>query len=323
MANLTGIYLVEYSLDAGGPGNIYDPKFLVKMEEFIAWYRQQPEVLHVNSILDIIKRLNKNMHGDDKNFYTIPESRELAAQYILMYELSLPYGLDLTSQINLDKSATRITVTLKGLKSSQMLALESRAQAWLDEHTKGSMMQTKGAAGAGLMFAHVGVENGKSMLIGNVWQCLIISAMLIIAIRSFKIGWVGIIPNMAPILMAYGVWGLIDGEINMAMSMVANISMGIVVDDTIHFMNQYMHGRRDLNMEPDEAIGYAFNFAGIPMWISTFTLVAGFSVLTLSHFAMNSDLGKLTAITIFFAAFTEAFMLPGLLLLIDRKGSKV
>jgi len=229
----------------------------------------------------------------------------------------------LTSQVNLDKSATRITITLKGLKSSQMLDLEKRAQTWLDEHTKDGVMTTKGAAGAGLMFAHVGVDNAKSMLMGNVWQILIISGLIILAVRSLKVGSVGIIPNAAPIIMAYGVWGAAVGEINMAMSMVASISMGIVVDDTIHFLNQYLYARRELKYEPEEAIGYAFNFAGIPMWISTFTLVAGFLVLTSSHFAMNSDLGLLTAITIGFAALTEAFMLPGLLLLIDRKGSKV
>lgn len=322
LENLTGVYMIEYSVSAGGPDQMYRPDFLRKLDEFAIWYRQQPEVLHVNSITDVMKRLNKNMHGDDAAFYTLPEHRELAAQYLLLYELSLPYGLDLTNQINLDKSATRVTVTLKAVKSSQMLALESRAADWIKTHGEGVLV-TSGGTGAGMMFARIGKENGQSMLIGNVQQVVLISILIIFAVRSFKVGMISLIPNLAPAAMAYGVWGLLVGEINMAVAMVASISIGIVVDDTVHFLNKYLHARRQLQQEPESAIRYAFDLAGVPMWISTFTLVAGFLVLATSPFAMNADMGILTAITILFAAMTEACMLPGLILLIDRPGRRV
>lgn len=322
LANLTGVYMMDYSLHAGGPEQVNRPEFLRKVDEFAAWYRQQPEVLHVNTFTDIMKRLNKNMHGDDPAFYRLPESRELAAQYLLLYELSLPYGLDLTNQINMDKSATRVTVTLKAVKSAQMVALEDRAAQWLKDHSDG-VIQTPGAAGAGLMFAHIGQDNNRSMMIGNVYQSALISFLIIFAIRSLKIGVISLIPNLTPAVIAYGVWGLTAGEINMAVSMVGGISLGIVVDDTIHFLNKYLHARRVKKYEPEDAVRYAFDLAGVPMWISTFTLVAGFLVLATSHFAMNSDMGIVTAITIGFAALTEACMLPGLLLLIDRPGRRV
>lgn len=322
LENLTGVYMIEYSLEAGGADQMYRPEFLQKLDEFANWYRQQPEVLHVNSITDVMKRLNKNMHGDDPSFYRLPESRELAAQYLLLYELSLPYGLDLTNQINLDKSATRVTVTLKAVKSSQMLALEERAAQWIKTHGDG-ILKTSGGTGAGMMFARIGKENGQSMLVGNVQQIILISVLIIFAVRSFKVGAISLIPNLAPAAMAYGLWGLTVGEINMAVAMVASISIGIVVDDTVHFLNKYLHARRQLGQEPEQAIRYAFDLAGVPMWISTFTLVAGFLVLASSPFAMNADMGILTAVTIMFAALTEACMLPGLLLLIDRPGRRV
>lgn len=322
LENLTGVYMIEYSMDAGGADQMYRPEFLQKLDEFANWYRQQPEVLHVNTITDVMKRLNKNMHGDDPAFDRLPESRELGAQYLLLYELSLPYGLDLTNQINLDKSATRVTVTLKAVKSGQMLALEQRAAQWIKENG-GEVLKTTGGTGAGMMFARIGKENGQSMLIGNVQQIVLISLLIIFAVRSFKVGMVSLIPNLAPAAMAYGVWGLLVGEINMAVAMVASISIGIVVDDTVHFLNKYLHARRELKREPEEAIRYAFDLAGVPMWIATFTLVAGFLVLASSPFAMNADMGVLTAVTIMFAALTEACMLPGLLLLIDRPGRKV
>jgi predicted RND superfamily exporter protein len=318
LENLTGVYMMDYSLAGQGEGGINEPAYLQKVDEFAGWLRTQPEVLHVNTFTEVMKRLNRNMHGDDPAFQKLPESRELGAQYVLLYELSLPYGLDLTNQVNLDHSATRITVTLKNISSAQMLNFEARAADWLKAN-QGTAMSTPGAAGAGLIFAYVGQQNGKSMLTGNVWQIVLISFLIILILRSFKLGIISLIPNLAPAVVAYGVWGLLVGEINMAVSLVGAISMGIVVDDTIHFMTKYLHARRDLGMDPEASVGYAFDIAGVPMWISTFILVAGFLVLASSDFLMNSDLGKVTAMTIGLAALTEAFMLPGLILLVDRK----
>lgn len=315
--NLTGVYMMDYSLGAGGAEQVYRPEFLQKVDAFADWYRQQPEVLHVSTITDVMKRLNKNMHADDPAHYRLPESRELAAQYLLLYELSLPYGLDLTNQINMDKSATRITVTLKAVKSGQMIALEQRAAQWLQQHGD-SVLQTPGATGAGLMFAHIGQKNNKSMMVGNVYQLVLVSFLIIFAIRSFKLGFISLVPNLAPAAIAYGAWGLAVGEVNMGVSIVGGISLGLVVDDTIHFLHKYMHARRMKKYAPEDALRYAFDLAGVPMWISTFILVAGFLVLATSPFAMNSDMGMLTAATIGIAALTEACMLPALLLLIDR-----
>ena len=112
MDNLNGIYMIEYSADAGSPGAISDPAYLAGLEKFTGWLRAQPEVTHVYSYSDVIKRLNKNLHGDEAGWYRIPDDRELAAQYLLLYELSLPYGLDLNDRISVDKSATRVTATV-------------------------------------------------------------------------------------------------------------------------------------------------------------------------------------------------------------------
>jgi predicted RND superfamily exporter protein len=112
-ANLTGWDIIEYSLESGEAGGINDPVYLAKVDAFANWYRQQPNVVHVRTITDTMKRLNKNMHGDDDFYYRVPEQRDLAAQYLLLYEMSLPFGLDLNNQINVDKSATRMLVSLK------------------------------------------------------------------------------------------------------------------------------------------------------------------------------------------------------------------
>ena len=95
--NLSGVYNVEYSLGAGEPDGISNPEYLQKLDEFEQWFKQQPEVTHVNTFSDIMKRVNKSMHGDSVQYYKIPGTRAEAAQFLLLYEMSLPYGLDLNN----------------------------------------------------------------------------------------------------------------------------------------------------------------------------------------------------------------------------------
>jgi len=175
--NMTGLYDIHYSLSAGEAEGISNPAFLQKVEAFANWYREQPKVMHVSTITDTFKRLNKNMHGDNPAEYRLPEQRDLAAQYLLLYEMSLPYGLDLNNQINVDKSATRVAITLEILSTNELLALEKRAQQWLIEHGLPAM-QVPGAS-TSIMFANIGYRNIRSMLFGATLALVLISLILI------------------------------------------------------------------------------------------------------------------------------------------------
>jgi len=233
----------------------------------------------------------------------------------LLYEMSLPYGLDLNNQINMDKSATRVTVVTKNLPVKQTLALEERAQAWLSANAP--EIRSAGT-GSTIMFAHIGVRNIESMLWGSVFGLVIISGILIYAFRSFKIGFLSLIPNLIPSIMGFGLWGLLVGEVGLGLATVAGVTMGIVVDDTVHFLNKYLHGRRDMGLGSEDSIRYAFSSMGTAMWFTTFILVAGFAVLAFSSFKLNGDMGLLTAIILIFALIGDFFLLPPLLMKFDR-----
>ncbi len=313
--NLTGLYFIDYSIDSRQAGGISEPEFLRKIEDFANWYRQQPEVTHVNVITDIFKRLNRNMHGDDPDWYKLPEARNLAAQYLLLYEMSLPYGLDLNNQINIDKSATRMSVVLETVTTQQALALEARARQWMQQHTP--ELVTRGASPT-IMFAHIGMRNIKSMLTGTTVALFLISLTLVFALRSLRLGLISLIPNLAPAAMAFGVWWLVRGEVGLALSVVVAMTLGIVVDDTVHFLSKYVRARREQGLNSEDAVRYAFSSVGIALWITTAVLVAGFLVLSYSAFELNSSMGLMTAITIAIALFVDFFFLPPLLMWLDR-----
>ena len=313
MDNLTGIYTLEYSVKAGGPGGISDPEYLKQLEKFTTWLRSQPEIVHVYSYTDIMRRLNKNLHGDDESFYRLPEEKNLAAQYQLLYELSLPYGLDLNDRISIDKSSTRVTATMPELSTATVREFISRSSEWLKENTP-SYMNTR-PTGPTAMFAYIAKRNIDSMLKGNLIAIGLIAITLIFTLKSFGLGLLSLIPNTFPILITFGIWALIVGQIGFAAATVAATALGIVVDDTVHFLAKFLYARREKGMSKADSVRYAFDTVGMAMITTTVILAAGFAFLSYSTFLMNSQMGLLTAIAVVTAFIFDITVLPALLLL--------
>ena len=315
--NLTTNNTISFSLNSGEEGGISDPAFLKYSEDLANWLRAQPEVIHVNSYTDIMKRLNKTMHGDDPTWYKLPEDRELAAQYLLIYEFSLPFGLDLNNLLSPDKSSTRLTATVGDSSTDKILSLQRRSQQWLQNNAPAQLFHP--GTSSDLMFAHMGYSNIRSMLEGTFIALLIISVVLGFALRSVKFGVISLIPNLIPAAVGFGAWGLLVGQIGLGLSAVAGMTLGIVVDYTVHFLSKYLRAKREQNLSEPDAIRYAFRTVGLALFVTTVILTANFGVLAFSDFKLSADMGILTAGTIVIALLVDFFFLPPLLMFLSRK----
>ncbi|ELA8168219.1 MMPL family transporter [Vibrio parahaemolyticus] len=312
---ISGMTNISIAIKTNESQGIAAPDFLNTIGEFSSWLRDQPETDHVATLADVYKRLNKNMHGDDEAYYSLPQARELAAQYLLLYEMSLPYGLDLNNQINVDKSSIKMVLTVANLGSVELVDLENRIYQWFAEHAPQYQVV---ASSPSLMFAHIGETNMASMLSTLPITLVLISALLIFALRSVRLGLISLMPNIAPAVIGFGLWALISGEINLGLSVVVTLTLGIVVDDAVHFLSKYQRARREGQIA-EQAVRYAFHTVGRALWITTVVLVAGFSVLAMSSFRLNADMGQLSAIVIFIALVVDFLFLPTLLMLFDKK----
>ncbi|HDY7491641.1 TPA: MMPL family transporter [Vibrio vulnificus] len=310
---ISGMTTMSIAIKTHQSQGIASPEFLAVLGEFTHWLREQPETDHVASLSDIYKRLNKNMHGDDNAYYALPAERELAAQYLLLYEMSLPFGLDLNNQVNVDKSSVKLQLTVKNLGSVELVALEERIYQWFASHAPQYQVV---ASSPSLMFAHIGETNMASMLSTLPITLILISALMIFALRSWRLGMICLVPNIAPAVIGFGLWALISGEINLGLSVVVTLTLGIVVDDAVHFLAKYQHARK-VGQNAEQAVRYAFHTVGRALWITTVVLVAGFSVLAMSQFRLNSDMGQLSAIVIFVALVIDFVLLPSLLMRFD------
>jgi len=226
--NFTGVETYEYSLDSGREGGVTDIGFLREIDAFAEWYRAQPEVAHVFGVSDIMKRLNRNLHGDDPDYHVLPDDSDLAAQYLLLYEFSLPVGRDLNNLIDVDRAATRVTVVLKSLSTREKIELDERAQAWFRQNAPD--LET-GATGVAVVGARSIQRNIEGMLLGTIVAMAIVSLLLLFVFRSVRLGLISLIPNFVPAAMAMGLWGYAVGEVGVAASVVTAIAFGIIVDN--------------------------------------------------------------------------------------------
>jgi predicted RND superfamily exporter protein len=312
--NLTGVNQVQFSLPTGESNGISDPVFIEKVSNFTAWANNEPVVTHVQSISDTFKRLNRDLNAGDPAFYQVPDTRELAAQYLLLYELSLPFGLDLNNQLDISKSSTQVIVTIDDMTTNELRAWIARAESYLADELDFNLT----AVGPTVMFAYISERNIQSMLLGTLIAVFLISGVILIALRDVRLGIISLIPNLLPAALAFGLWGLLVGQVNMAVAVVAGMALGVVVDDSVHFLSKYQIARRELKLSAHDAVISAFKGVGTALVVTTLILTAGFAILAQSTFGVNSNMAMLTGIALVIALIADMTLLPALLIALDK-----
>ncbi|MEL6302646.1 MAG: MMPL family transporter [Pseudomonadota bacterium] len=314
--NLTGPFVMSFAMNSGKPNGITDPEFLKTVESFIDWAHAQPEVIYVASFTETLKRLNQDMNGDRADMRVLPDRSDLAAQYLLLYEMSLPFGLDLNNQISFDKSTLRVDVRIGGERTAGIIALEERAQAWFAANAP--ELQTPGA-GADVSWANIGQRNINAMLTGSLLALGLITITLILALRSWTFGLMSLLPNLLPAAIAFGIWGIAVGHINLAAAVVFSMTIGIVVDDTVYLLTKYLDARRRQSLDPVAAMRYAISTVARALIVTSITLTAGFMVLATSDFNLNVTSGVMIAMVVSSAVIYDLLMLPTIVIWLDER----
>jgi len=277
---LSGLYIIDYSVDSKEEGGVSNPEFLADVERFERHLEQLPEVQHVTAIV-------------------------ASFQHSIYYCMRCPYLMDWI-------------LIIRSILTNPLPAYQAHWKIFPLKTCSNTPNIATIASGPTIMFSHISLRNIVSMLSGTAIALVLISLILVFALRSVKFGLISLIPNIAPALMAFGVWGLMVGEVGLAVSVVVAMTLGIVVDDTIHFLSKYLRARRERGMNTEDAIRYAFNTVGVALSITTVVLVAGFLVIAQSNFQVNSQMGMLTAVTIAIALIVDFLFLPALLLKLDK-----
>ena len=295
---------------------ITSPRYLEKLDEFAKWLEAQDEVTTVTTVADVIKTLNKNMNGGSEEYYSIPNDKSLNAQYLLLYEFSVPYGMDLKNQMTADKAESRLLIRMNMITSRESILFNEKVNLWNEENL--GTFKSRGVVGIPIMMPYVYRENTNGLMRGLLFSFSLIVIVIGLSLRSFRYGLISIVPNIVPFVLAYGILAMFTHIVSFSHTVSILISIGLVVDATIHFLTKFKKANT-LNLSQEDAIQYCFKYVGYPIVIASICLFCGFLFLLQSSFMTNFILGGMCALIIILALFIDLLLLPALLLLFGKK----
>ena len=310
-----GTFPVSYELNS--QGIVSDPEFLREVDKFSEWLASNKEVLHVSSLSKIMKNLNKTLHGKQDEWNIIPTEPDLSAQYLFFYEMSLPYGLDLTNSISQNKESIKLVASLKELGSLEYREFAKRVENYASQNMPEDMVSI--GTGTRPIFAFM-----SNMLITQLIYALgigivLITATIILFFRSLRYGMLTSVTNLLPIGVAFGIWAIVSGEISMLVGIGMGTTLGIIVDFTVHFLSKYLHARRHKNLNAEEAVEYAFETVGFALIITSFSLILGFLVLLQAFFIPIHGFVLFSSIAFLSALIIDLLLFPALLITWDKR----
>ncbi len=305
---LGGVNTMEVSFEAKERDAFLLPANLKVIERIAQYLRERPEIGKVTSINDFLKEMNQSFHSEDPAYYELPDSREMAAQYLLLYG-----GDELDNFTDTNYQWARLSARITEHSSSRLKVYIEQLKDFIEKNLGESDLQIRVTGKTYLVNKLV-----KNIVDSQVQSLsvafLIIFGMLFIVFRSLSIGFISIIPNTLPIIFNLGFMGLAGIPLNTATAIISAVAIGIAVDDTIHFLNQYQN-ERQIGKSIRQATSTAIETKGVPIMTTSLILIGGFGILVLSSFVPTIQFGLLCSIIMLFAVVSDLAILPAVLLL--------
>lgn len=311
--NIAGPVGVEVVLDTGEPRGLRQTKYLEAIAKVQAHLEQQQEVTKVVGLPDIHRSIHRAFNGDDAAAYRLPRTDGEASAFYDAYTLSLPAGMDINNRVSEDEARTRLTVRMRSISSAKATAWQEEMLAWIQTNTP-ELKPT--ITGKFLVYAGMTNELTRSFLwnVGSAVVMITLSMMLVLG--SLRLGFISMFPNTIPGIWAIGVISLLGVPLDVSIIVSLCVAMGVVVDDTIHFLVKFKAARKVMNV--DEALVDTFRHAGLPLSFTTVVLCAGFAIFTASDYQVTSNFGLTTTITFLAGVLLDFTLTPALMKLLDR-----
>ena len=317
--NISGPMTYEIIVDSNKKDGVKDPKFLKTTQKFYdEFYKQYgEEVKHISSLLQVVKKFNEVMNHSK----TVPNSQNLIAQYLLLYTLSLPQGMEINDQMDIEERMFRITAAMNVTDTSKDLEMMNWVENWWDKNT-----QYKAEInGQTAMFAHMQHDVTDTLIKSITIAIVAVSLMMLLIFRNARLLPLFVLPNIIPIALVVGIMGWLGIAIDIGVAIAGAIIIGVAVDDTIHFLVKYFEARnKGANMQ--DSLTYVMQYAGTAILFTTIILSLAFSIFVFSDFLPNYMFGVVTASALIIAVIADLLMLPALLSMIDdykvKRGTK-
>ncbi|MDG1943831.1 MAG: MMPL family transporter [Halioglobus sp.] len=304
-----------YSIGSDEYYGITQLAFLGKVDEFSRWLETQNEVSFVTSYTDLLKNLNMAEHDNDKRWEILPEDNLQIVDYLVTYQLVQEIEPNLEPLFNPDYSAIRLMVGTSNLSNIELLGLNDKIEQWIEANMPSSYEVKHGDNS--ILFARLDRSISLQLLQGFTLSFVLITLTLLIGLKSVRYGLLSMIPNLFPATIVFGFWGLFVGELSPYILMLFSISIGLVVDDSVHVLSKYIFARRE-GEAPEVAVQYSLEKAGSAITITTLSLALGTLILVASNTFYYQNVALLLTPIIVAALLLDLLFLPPLLVKFDN-----
>lgn len=309
-----GISNFEVIVDTGEDDGIKNPELLQRVDALQTAFESYDETGEATSIIDFYKQINQALNEDKPNAFALPTSREMAAQFLLLYENTGP-DEDLSDLKDFNNRFLRMQVPVINMNESRATALLKNIYAILEKDFSDLELEVTG----GIVMnnaQNVYVNNGMFQSFGIA--ILVIGLCFILLFRSFKYGLIALIPSIIPVLLTGGLISMAGISMDLGTMIVGAMTIGIAVDDAIHLMSRYLLMRKR-GYGVHESIQYAMHTSGRAVMLTSLILVSGFSVMLLGSFVSYIYVGLFSAMIMSFALVGDLIFMPAMLYVVDGK----
>ena len=313
-----GALVIESVLDTKKENGVYDPEFLNRLEKISQDLEQvDPGDIFVGKVMtinDVLKETNKALHGNDPAFYRIPQDKLTIAQEFLLFENS--GSDDLENIVDSQFSKTRVSIKIPWVD----LVIIDRFIGELEERFSHVFKDTAEVTITGMtaLMGRTITAAIHSMTQSYIIAFVIITALMLLLVGNLKLGLLSMIPNLLPIVLVMGIMGFAGVSLDLTSLMIGSIAIGLVVDDTMHFMYNFRK-YYDLTGDPKKAVQETMLGTGRAIAITSLVLCANFFILMIATLK-NSDLfGFFTGIVTIIALLADFVLAPALMVVVTQK----
>lgn len=298
----------EILVDSGSAEGIKDPEYLKKVDSFQQWLVEKPYINSVMSVVNILKEMNQALFQGDPAQYKINDQRDVIAQELFLYTLGLPMGMDINNQVDLEQRNLRLSMLWEIQNSAESLEKINE----IEKEAKKRELDVV-VTGKAILFQRMNNYVVNTFFSSISMALLLITIILIFVFKSVKVGLLSLIPNFIPVVFGAALLTVLEIPIDIGCAIVASVTLGIAVDDTIHYLAHYnklvLQG-----FERFEALVEVMATTGLALIITTVILVSCFGIFIFANLMPNVHFGLLCAFVISLALVCDLVVLPALIL---------
>jgi predicted RND superfamily exporter protein len=312
-----GIANLEIIIDTGKDGGVKEPEILQRVDALQTWLESFDETGNAISVIDFYKQINQSLNGDNTEYFVLPNSRQMAAQFLLLYENTGP-DEDLSDFKDFNEQFLRISVPTINMD-------ETQTTKWLDKINSGIEND----------FSDLSLELTGSLVMNNAQNSytnngmfqsfgiaiLVIGLSFLVLFRSIKYGVIALLPSIVPVILTGSLVSYVGIKMDLGTMIVGAMTIGIAVDDSIHVMSRYRLMRRQ-GKSVNDAIIHALQTSGRAVILTSIILIVGFSCMLAGHFMPFIYVGLFSAMIMLFALIGDLIFMPALLYLFDLKNEE-